>query len=491
MANIYGVDIDTQAVEVTKLSLLLKVLEGESAELINNTLKLYKERALPDLESNIKCGNSLIGPDFYTDKDMALFDMDTRLKINTFDWKVGFPDVMKAGGFDAVIGNPPYVLMQTLNEPASFEYLSSYFKTAKYKIDTYHVFYERAISLTKQAGFIGYITPNTFLRNKHAIELRRLILEETNVEILRLFYYKVFVAASVDTAIGILKKSVAPNKNQNVSVIRSVEADQQNVAVMQPQSVWIEHANKEFSIPSGAGSSELVKRITVSTQPLGDFATAYFGIQTFDRERFVSPTQLNKDYKPAIDGGNIGRYSLLPSVDFVDFRPEAIKSGGKQAVYIAERIGVRQIGEVPIATLVPAGLYSLNTVYNIYMTKDVGYHLLYVLGLLSSRTIQWFWKQSFFDQKQTFPKIKKLAILSVPIPIINFSKPAEKAKHDKMVSLVESMLTLHKDKAAARLGQEKAMLQQQIEATDAQIDRLVYELYGLTEEEIKIVEGAA
>lgn len=104
--NIYGVDIDTQAVEVTKLSLLLKVLEGESAETINSSLKLFKERALPDLEANIKCGNSLIGLDFY-DTHAAL-SPDDQLRVNAFDWNAAFPKSMPAG-FDAVIGNPPYI----------------------------------------------------------------------------------------------------------------------------------------------------------------------------------------------------------------------------------------------------------------------------------------------------------------------------------------------------------------------------------------------
>ena len=101
--HVFGVDIDSQAVEVTKLSLLLKVLEGETQ------LKLFHERALPDLGRNIRCGNSLIGPDFYEGQQLLLLDEEDQYRINVFDWKKGFPDIMKDGGFDAVIGNPPYV----------------------------------------------------------------------------------------------------------------------------------------------------------------------------------------------------------------------------------------------------------------------------------------------------------------------------------------------------------------------------------------------
>jgi hypothetical protein len=98
------VDIDTQAVEVTKLSLLLKVLEGETKQTIDNQTKLFQERALPDLSNNIKCGNSLIGSDFYQGTQIDMFDDEERYRINVFDWEKEFPEVFAAGGFDAVIG---------------------------------------------------------------------------------------------------------------------------------------------------------------------------------------------------------------------------------------------------------------------------------------------------------------------------------------------------------------------------------------------------
>ena len=496
LANLYGVDIDTQAVEVTKLSLLLKVLEGESAELIDNTLKLLQERALPDLENNIKCGNSLIGPDFYADKKPEDFDLNARLKLNAFDWKSAFPKVMAGGGFDAVIGNPPYVLLQNMNQPASFIYLAEHFRTAKYKIDTYHVFYETAVNLTRDSGYVGYITPNSFLRNRHALELRTLILEQSEVEVLRLFYYKVFHNASVDTAIIILRK-FKPKTSHEVRVMRSDKLLEEGSARSQKQALWAEHKDKEFSLSSGDQADTLLKKLNANSN-LGAFATAYFGIQTFDRKKFVADAQVGDHFKPAIDGANITRFALLPFSDFVDFRPEAIKSGGKQTVYENARVGVRQIGQVPVATLIPPGIYSLNTIYNVYIAKPTGYSLHFVLGLLESRMIQWNCLYSRIGERRLvdlFAQVKlsklKQPYFLLPVPPIDFSNPAEKAKHDKNGQRWwSSMLKLHKDKAGARLAQEKAILQQQIEATDAQIDRLVYDLYGLTEDEIKIVEAA-
>ncbi len=117
--NIYGVDIDRQAVEVTKLSLLLRVLEGESEETLGQQLRLWQERALPDLGDNIKCGNSLIGPDIF--EDQLIDDEEEMRRVNPFDWKVEFPEIVAVGGFDIVIGNPPYVRIQTMKEWAPTE----------------------------------------------------------------------------------------------------------------------------------------------------------------------------------------------------------------------------------------------------------------------------------------------------------------------------------------------------------------------------------
>ncbi len=120
--NIHGVDIDPQAVEVTKLSLLLKVLEGESQETIGSQLGMFKERVLPDLGQNIKCGNSLIGSDYYQDRQLTmLIDEEERYRVNAFDWKTEFPQVFIQGGFDVVMGNPPYIRMNFLRFERLFE----------------------------------------------------------------------------------------------------------------------------------------------------------------------------------------------------------------------------------------------------------------------------------------------------------------------------------------------------------------------------------
>ena len=106
--HIFGVDINPQAVEVTKLSLLLKVLEGETDESLGRQtqMKLFDERALPNLDRNIKWGNSLVGSGYCTGS--LISDPEEQKRVNPFDWKAAFPKIMKVGGFDCIIGNPPY-----------------------------------------------------------------------------------------------------------------------------------------------------------------------------------------------------------------------------------------------------------------------------------------------------------------------------------------------------------------------------------------------
>ena len=479
--NIYGVDIDAQAVEVTKLSLLLKVLENASGQ-----LELGMERILPDLGNNIKCGNSLVGEDYFEGKLMV--DNEERNRVNPFEWKSAFPEVFAQGGFDVVIGNPPYVLLQSLNQPEVFNYFSKYYRSAKYKIDTYQLFLEKSLAITRQNGYLSFITPNTFLSNKFSVELRRLILNKSNIKLLRIFYYAVFKDASVDTSVIVLERSDSPIHSEPVKIVRSLNPSEDQF-LLQDSQKWLNHTENFFTLPSSEGTDDLTGKIQSCSVLLGEFATAYFGIQTFDRTAYVKPTAINRSFKPVIDGGNISRFSLSPSIEFVDFRPDAIKSGGKQIVYEQERIGVRQIGKVPVASIMPAGICTLNTIYNIFFTSETKFDLKFILGIILSKSLGWYWQQFFFDQKQIFPKVKKDALLSIPIPKINFNDPVEKSAHDKIVALVESMLGLHKSLASAQSPLEKERLEKQIKATDDGIDKLVYELYGLNQEEIRIVES--
>lgn len=177
--NIYGVDIDSQAVEVTKLSLLLKVLEDENKDELEAQQKLIQERALPYLGDNIRCGNSLIGTDILEQQDMTAKELYT---INPFDWKDEFPEIFKKGGFDAVIGNPPYIRMQLMGKQTTEYCRTNYITSTKGNYDIYIVFVEKAIELLNNNGISGYILPHKFFTAQYGIPLRNLISEKRNLK---------------------------------------------------------------------------------------------------------------------------------------------------------------------------------------------------------------------------------------------------------------------------------------------------------------------
>jgi len=145
---------------VTKLSLLLKVLEGENDESISKQLTLFQERALPDLGNNIKCGNSLIGWDIL--KDNPGLGQEEIERINPFDWGREFAEIFKRGGFNVVIGNPPYVRQEGLGKFKG--YFQKHYKAYHGIADLYVYFIETGLSLLQDNGFFSYVVANKWMR---------------------------------------------------------------------------------------------------------------------------------------------------------------------------------------------------------------------------------------------------------------------------------------------------------------------------------------
>ncbi len=490
--NIYGVDIDTQAVEVSKLSLLLKVLEGESAQLIDNTLSLYQERALPDLEHNIKCGNSLIGPDFYADKDMALFDLEAQLKINTFDWTKAFPKIMASGGFDAVIGNPPYVQLSMADyfDDSINSYLTKKYSSSMGRLNTYALFTAKSLTdLQSNKGLLGFIIPNTILTQDYYQSLRQEILKN-EIQSLTSFQYPVFSNAVVETTIIIVKRS-APRDNN----VLLVDFDNKTFATKTrdiTQNLYVDSYHNAFLVRANSDDLVIKDKIDKAGVSLSSLTNINQAIALkHDRSKSLFQEQAAENYKPVIDGRNINRFQLNWSGYYLAYDVNNIHSCKRKDIFEAEKIFFRRVGDRLIATYDDQKFYALNTLVVITPNATSDLKLRYLLGLINSKLLNFYYVTFLKSTKTVFSEIQARQLGQLPIYAIDFAKPAEKAKHDKMVQLVERMLTLHKDKAAARLTTEKNMLQTQIEATDTQIDKLVYDLYGLTEAEIAVVEGTA
>ncbi len=204
--NIYGVDIDAQAAEVTKLSLLLKVLENETKESVNQQLKLFKERALPNLDSNIRCGNSVVDLSYLQQQKLAVFGNDSS-NVNPFDWNGAFPFK-----FDVIVGNPPYVKEYTnreIFEPVKKTEIKKYYQG---KMDFWYFFTCKALDLLKENGLHSFIAQNNWITSAGASILRNKVLSESRI--LSFFDFndfKVFKEAGIQTMVFVLKKT-ATNK---------------------------------------------------------------------------------------------------------------------------------------------------------------------------------------------------------------------------------------------------------------------------------------
>jgi hypothetical protein len=180
LRNIFGVDLDELAVEVTRFGLLLKIMEDEDSASVKAYRIKHNQRALPTLDDNIKCGNSLVSPDKLQNVIPSPAD-DLLTRINPFDWATEFPAVFAQDGFDAIVGNPPYIRIQNMVKYAGEEAMfyqskhSGYVCAQKDSFDKYQVFVERAIYLLKEGGRVGYIVPHKFLTLRSGRALRGLI----------------------------------------------------------------------------------------------------------------------------------------------------------------------------------------------------------------------------------------------------------------------------------------------------------------------------
>lgn len=499
--NLYGVDLNEESVEIAKLALWLRTAEPN--------------RKLSSLNDNLKCGNSLID-DPEVAGDLA------------FNWEKEFPKVFEKGGFDVVIGNPPYVLMQPSNTSENvLNYFKSY-QVASYKIDLFHLFFEKSILVLKNRGKLGFITPNTYLNNKYIKPLRHFILQNTSIKNIVNYKDPIFPDAGVDVATIILSKEF-----QNENEIKTFEFENSKLTFLgwKIQYDWIQDAEKIFNL-----NKSLNFKIN-DCVALKEICTSYFGIQAYDRKSSISYEKENQNFLPIIDGGDIKEFSYSIPNKFFDFRPEKIKSGGDFKIYNERRIVISQIGFTPIVGICDSGILASNTLYNINQF-DQSYNLNYLLSILTSKLLKNYWISKFSDGKKLFPKIKGFQLKELPIKRAN--KETQQPfieKADQMLSLnkelqelsnkfqrmlerefelgslskklqdwynlsfAEFLKELEKQKIKLSLTQKsewedyftkeqtKALsIQSEINATDKEIDQMVYQLYGLTEEEIEVVE---
>jgi len=508
---------------------------------------MFQERVLPDLANNIRCGNSLIGPDFYDNQQINL-NQEDMYRVNVFDWNAEFPEIMKTGGFDAVIGNPPYIRIQEMKEWSPLEvefYKNRYISASKGNYDIYVVFIEKALSLLNSTGRMGFILPNKFFATDYGKRIRELIADKKSLAKIADFgHLQVFEQATTYTCLLFLAgypktyfdyariNSQDNLKNASFRIIQnSLSSQPWNFSDQDTQKL-IEKINSVSeplsALPTriGRGSSTGADKIYILHKE---------GNHLFTRHGDKIDIENNVLRQP-IYATDFGRFIFSPAHEEVIIFPYEVKADGYELVtesdlrnnypktyqYLLDRkkelqkrkqfrqwygysaprnLDVHETAQILVPLLANRGLYcrlSDNSSsyclmasggFSITVSNESGLSPNYVLGLLNSSLLFWRLRSISNVFRGGWITCTKQYVETLPIRMINFDSPDDKALYDRMVSLVDQMLNLNRQFAKAALPQDRDMLHRQIEATDRQIDQLVYKLYDLTEEEIKIVEA--
>jgi len=578
--NIFGVDIDPQAVEITMMSLYLKALEGERGMLPR------KQHLLPSMGNNIKCGNSLIGYDIFDNPsqppltsrvpkafgikirggrgsyDSSKLSDEDKSRINPFDWhskSIGFGEIMASGGFDAVIGNPPYVRQEMIGEFK--DYFKQHYEVYHGTADLYAYFIERGVSLLKKDGLFSYIVANKWLRAKYGEPLRRWMKKQRIEEITDFGDLPVFESVTTYPCILRIRKG-SPANQFSVSQVKTLAINNlmdyvnENSFTVNKTSL----SDKGWSLVNEQ-SQVLLDKLRKVGRPLGEYVKGkiYRGVLTGLNEAFVIDEETKKQLikedpnsvkliKPFLVGKNIKRYDRPEKGKYLILIPKGWTRnnaphpplnlrGGEGGVTkhagMTEKNAWNWFSEtypaiaahleahtekarkrydkgeywwelracdyydefenpkIIYAEIATRGQFTLDTT-NFY--SDTTSYIMpvdskYLIGILNSSLWTFLFSKTSSEIRGGFYRWKRQYMWNLPIRTLDLNNPSEKAIHDKLVTHVDSMLELHKKKAALPPSAESEKIEREITITDEKIDEIVYGLYGITDEEQKIIKG--
>lgn len=447
---------------------------------------MFHERALPDLGNNIKCGNSLIAPDFLRRKQLSLLGDSDADRVNVFDWSSEFKDVLAKGGFDLVLGNPPWISLtgRFRNEIYTEEevaYLQEKFKGNTYMPNMYEYFIAQGLNLTKADGYFSFIVPDRFGYNAQFVDLRRRVLAECAIQ--SLLYKVPFPGIVADTVIFALHRRKAP-ASWDVAIAEygspAVKRKQSDIAA-QPDVTFEYYVSKEVS--------ELVKKVATAkgVVELGKLfeTTSGFGGKSY----LVTEKRQNKHQIRVLKGDCIGRY-VVHSNYWFHFTPRNItgRTTDPAKLGVSPRILIRKTGSRIIAAYDDSGTFVEQSLYFLF-NKQREVDWLYFLGLLNSRLMSAYYRTKALTNKESIAQVKKVDLDRLPVVVPDLRNKGPKTVHDQIVHLVHQMEDLARQ--TPRTPSERDKLERRMAAAQGDIDALVYELYGLSDREIAAAEQQA
>ncbi len=477
--NIYGVDLDEQAIEIAQLNLLLRVLSQRTK--------------LPTLSHNIRNGNSLVEGD--TEKLQEYFGEKWR-EQKAFNWKQEFSEVFEQGGFDAIIGNPPYVQLSMSNDLSQGlkQYLIDNYESSMGRLNTFGFFVRRGIELLQDGGYLGFIIPNTILTQDYYYELRKYILDHCTIESIVSFEDLPFKDAVVENVVLVLRKTKSERKrnSKKVKIVKVNEKLNFKKIKTITQKLFNETHKNTFNINLSESNLLLVKKIEEHTKQLGEFLHVNQAIALrHDRDKWVSDKKSSEKDKPLLIGGkNINRYSLEWDKSFLHYDPKGIHSGGGEEKFLSEeKIFFRRVSRHLIGTLDTEQFYGLHTLVVMTKKEKTSIDIRFLLALFNSKLLNYYYQVVFASTKKVFSEIGARQVAQLPIKKLDLTEEKDKKLHDEITSLASLMLDLQKELQEIEDNTDKhARLKTEIEKLDAKIDRAIYKLYDLTDEEITTIE---
>ncbi|MDR3197539.1 MAG: N-6 DNA methylase [Planctomycetaceae bacterium] len=475
--NIFGVDIDVNAVEVTKLSLLIKCMEGETEASVETIQRLFHEQVLPSIDDNIRDGNSLIDTDFYDNN----FDFGDEKKIKPFNWKHAFPEIFKQNGFDCVIGNPPW--------GADLKVDKSYLKL-RYKNrspDSAAYFLELANRLSKQCW--GMIVPKTICYYAAWNSIRELLIQNNRPANV-LDVGKAFSQVNLESVVLIFdkdKKTVSPEIAQAVPL---------KLPHHSKEIVTLGHFDRSVTAISktipmiglSAPQKNLILKLYKNSVKLGDVADDIF------RGLYISDAE-----KESIRKGKTKWINKVPDVkrwflNKINFITIPSKYQVKAEKIMTPRVFLKVLrGSRLVAFPDPSGEY-LTTEKLVNITINRGKYSCDYRFLCAALNVPitsfYLQKVLFSDTTETARVMDRIYSQYIILPPLDMQHKPTKKNHDDIVKLVDQLLKLNAEKSETKLPSKINQLNEKITYCEDKINQIVYQLYGLTKEEIAVAEEA-
>jgi hypothetical protein len=464
-------------------------------------------------------------------------------RVNVFDWDDavrGFGEIMSRGGFDCVIGNPPYVRQELLKEQKG--YFKDHYQVYQGTADLCAYFIEKGVSLLRSGGFFSYIVANKWMRANYGKPLRQWLKTKRIEEIVDFGDLSVFQNATTYPCIMRISNG-EPNSTFEVTQVETLEFSDLGAYVKEHQYA----VNQDGLDGSGwalvdGQTAALLKKLQGVGIPLGEYLqgniyrgivtglNAAFVIDSSTRDKLITEDPKSAELiKPFLAGKDIKRYQSPQSDKHLIFTRRGVNikeypaiesylkqfkeklmpkpknwnkekwTGRKPGNYRWYEIqdSIDYYDEFEKVKILWPGISSEITAFaldeNGYYGNDNNHLIIsnnrFLLGILNSKLTRFLLINRCDKVQGGFFRLKIIYIEKLPLRTIDFSDPNERAQHDKLVSLVDNMLELQKKYHEARMERDKEIYERQIKIVDAQIDGLVYDLYGLTDEEIEVVEG--